>query len=79
MIKKDLKAIGITIHFKKIEFDYQNSLANIACEVIGNDGFSGSFEADVLHAGEKDMKFGFYRDYSLDASSPFGTGLLVEK
>lgn len=73
-VKDDLQAIGITIHYKKIEFDVHNLLTNLDCEVICNDGFSGSFGTGNLIS--RTDRVGFYRDYSPDSISPFGTGRL---
>ena len=74
-VKQELQNIGITIHYKKIEFDVHNLLISIDCQVISNDGFSGSFGIEKLNM-LSDKKFGFYRDYSPNSKSPFGTGLL---
>jgi transcriptional regulator with XRE-family HTH domain len=74
-IKQELQNIGITIHYKKIEFDVHNLLLSLACQVITNDGFSGSFGIEKLNM-LSDTRFGFYRDYSPNSASPFGTGLL---
>lgn len=76
-IKKDLQDIGIIVHYKKIEFDNQNLLLSLDCQVICNDGFSGSF-ATVTTQNE-DKRIGFYRDYSPNSESPFGTGGLENK
>ena len=78
-IKKELQVIGITIHYKKIEFGVHNQLLNLDCEVICNDGYSGSFGTGILNSQNKDRKFGFYRDYSLNSGSPFCTGLISDK
>ncbi|MDD3033469.1 MAG: helix-turn-helix domain-containing protein [Bacteroidales bacterium] len=75
-IKNDLQKIGIVIHYKKIEFDLFNLLVNLDCEVICNDGFSGSFGTGVLNSQNPRKRIGFYRDYSPNAESPFGTGFL---
>ena len=74
-IKKELQNIGITIHYKKIEFDVHNLLLRLDCQVISNDGFSGSFGIANTNT-ISDKRFGFYRDYSPNSKSPFGTGLL---
>ncbi len=71
-IKNDLENIGILLNYKMIEFDTQNMLLSIDCQVVCNDGFSGSFRTITTH--NKDTKIGFYRDYSPNAKSPFGTG-----
>ena len=72
-IKNDLQTKNISINYKKIDFDKNNFLKSIDCEVDCNDGFSGSFEID-LGTLDKNEKFGFYRDYSKNAKSTFGTG-----
>jgi transcriptional regulator with XRE-family HTH domain len=78
-IKQELQNIGITIHYKKIEFDVHKLLLNLDCEVICNDGFSGSFGTGDLSKRDKNDRIGFYRDYALNCGSPFGTGLLNKK
>lgn len=78
-IRQDLQAIGITIHYKKIEFDVHNLLVSLDCQVICNDGFSGSFGTGDLRTQKKNRRFGFYRDYAPNSRCPFGTGLLDSK
>ncbi|WP_299837899.1 N-acetylmuramoyl-L-alanine amidase [uncultured Tenacibaculum sp.] len=73
-IKNNLKNKGITIDYKQLTFDDNNKLSAIGCFVDCNDGFNGYFFADNLNSKKK--KFGFYRDYDLNAKSPFGTGIL---
>lgn len=75
-IKRELEKIGIVIQYKKIEFNVHNLLVNLDCEVICNDGFSGSFGTGSLSSQNSNKRIGFYRDYSPDAKSPFGTGFL---
>ncbi|MCW3808121.1 helix-turn-helix domain-containing protein [Plebeiibacterium marinum] len=75
-IKRDLHKIGITIHYKKIEFDIHNLLLNLDCQVICNDGFSGSFGTGDLSTRDRNKRIGFYRDYTPDCKSPFSTGLV---
>ena len=75
-IKRELEKIVIVIHYKKIEFNVHNLLVNLDCEVICNDGFSGSFGTGSLSSQNSNKRIGFYRDYSPDAKSPFGTGFL---
>ena len=75
-IKRELEKIGIVIHYKKIEFNVHNLLVNLDCEVICNDGFSGCFGTGSLSSQNSNKRIGFYRDYSPDAKSPFGTGFL---
>lgn len=78
-IKTELQTIGITLNYKKIEFDVINSLENLECEVICNDGFSGSIR--VLNTGSTSRyaRIGFYRDYTPGCKEPFGIGQLDKK
>lgn len=78
-IKNELHAIGITIHYKKIEFDVLNLLENLDCQVICNDGFSGSFKTGDLSTRNRNERIGFFRDYTPNCRIPFGTGLLYDK
>ena len=78
-IKQDLQNIGITVHYKKIEFDVHNLLIDLDCEVICNDGFSGSFGTSDLTKRDRNDRIGFFRDYTPDCGCPFGTGLLDKK
>lgn len=68
-VKNELKTHGITIKYKKVEFDKTNHLLSIDCEVDSNDGFKGSFSKKPLIA---DDAIGFFRDYS--ARIPFCAG-----
>lgn len=74
-IKKDLQALNIVLNYKKIEFDVHNLLVELDCEVICNDGFSGSFGTGDLRKQKSNTRIGFYRDYA-NIGSPFGTGIL---
>jgi len=73
-IKNDLETRGITINYKKIEFDDNKRLQSIECEVDCNDGYKGSFSINYLNTQNKERRTGFYRDYSKNAKSTFGTG-----
>ncbi len=75
-IKSDLNEVGITINYKKLEFDKNDKLLSINCEVDCNDGFKGGFSVDSLNSVNKESKIGFYRDYSEKSKSTFGTGPL---
>jgi transcriptional regulator with XRE-family HTH domain len=77
-IKNDLKVRGIIINYTKIEFDNKDQLQSINCEIDCKDGFKGSFGAVLLNSKNKNNRFGFYRNYSKNAKSTFGTGLLVD-
>lgn len=78
-IKQELQNIGIIIHYKKIEFDVHNLLINLDSEVICNDGFSGSFGTGMLNTKDTERRIGFYRDYTFNSKSPFGTGIIEDK
>jgi len=75
-IKNDLNHIGITINYKKLAFDEKNQLSSIKGEVDCNDGFKGRFSIDDLASVNKEKRVGFYRDYSDNSDSSFGTGVL---
>src|SRR5687768_208792 len=70
-IKLDLSQKGITINFQKLVFDESGKLKSIDFKVDCNDGFSGSASESNL---TNQSRFGFYRNYSKEAKSPFGTG-----
>ncbi len=78
-IKNELKIKGITVNYKKMEFDGNNHLLNIDCEVNCNDGYSGSFAIGLLNEQKENIRFGFYRDYSKNSRNPFGTGRIDKK
>lgn len=76
-IKNDLKTKGIIINYKKIEFDDNNQLLAIYCEIdcgVGKE--KGSFGVGFLNSTNKNKRYGFYRDFSKNATSSFGTGLI---
>jgi transcriptional regulator with XRE-family HTH domain len=74
-IKEKLNTVGVTMNYQKIQFNIVGLLEDLECQVITNDGFSGSFSTgSVSKLVEKNIKFGFYRDYSSKVASPFGTG-----
>ncbi|HMS70123.1 MAG TPA: helix-turn-helix domain-containing protein [Saprospiraceae bacterium] len=72
-VKNELLTYGITVSYKKLEFDTQDKLAKIYCDVNSNDGFGGSFGTDMLYI-DKTKRIGFVRDYSKKAKNPFCTG-----
>lgn len=74
-IKLDLSQKGIIINFKQLEFDEQGKLNGIDFFVDCKDGFSGGAKASGKELGNE-RPFGFVRDYSENANSPFGTGYL---
>lgn len=69
-IRSELKNKGITLGYKKLIFDSEKKLSEIAFEVDCKDGFSGSAACKL----DNQTKIGFYRDYTKDSESPFGTG-----
>jgi hypothetical protein len=73
-IKKDLSTKGISIDFIKLEFDSFKCLCEIDFYVNCNDGFKGKAKCNFKLNPPK--KFGFYRDYSKNAKSPFRCGSL---
>src|SRR5665647_2600816 len=76
-IKNDLKTRGIVIQYKKIEFDDKHQLLAIDCEIdcgVGKE--KGSFGVGFLNSRNKNKRFGFYRNYSKNPKSTFGTGLI---
>ena len=74
-IKDDLKAKGITIDYKKIDFDEKGNLSEIGCHVKTRlSGESGYFWMGSLNTINKDKKIGFYYDFSKDAKSHFCAG-----
>src|SRR5690606_2515749 len=75
-IKNEMDSKGITINYKKVEFNQFNHLSAIEYEVDCNDGFAGSYGMNNLDSSNSDKKIGFYRDYSENTISPFGLGLL---
>ena len=74
-IKYELQKVGITINYRKIEFDGHDLLLAIECEVVSDNGGNGSFGVDKLHT-LNNKRIGFYCDYSPESASPFGTGYL---
>lgn len=73
-VKNELEIHGITVNYKKLEFDKKNHLLSIYCDVDCNDGFKGSFGIGMLNADNKNKRMGFVRDYSKSAKIPFCTG-----
>ena len=70
-IKLDLSQKGIVINYKSLAFDENGKLKSIDFYVDCKDGFSGGASENNL---SNQSRFGFYRDYTKDAKSPFGTG-----
>lgn len=70
-IKLDLSQRGIVINYKSLAFDDNGKLKSIDFYVDCKDGFSGGASKNNLL---NQSRFGFYRDYSKNAKSPFGTG-----
>jgi len=74
-IKLDLSEKGIILNYKKLNFDDYGKLEYISFFVDCKDGFSGAASSDL----NNQSRFGFFRDYSENAISPFGTGGLNAK
>lgn len=70
-IKLDMAEAGITLDYKKLEFDENGGLMAIAFVVDCNDGFSGGASNYQI---SNNSKFGFFRDYNEESKTPFGTG-----
>ncbi len=75
-VKLDMAERGITLNYKLLRFDDEGRLMSISYEVDCHDGFKGSA---VNHRIGYNDRFGFYRDYRSESSSPFGTGWLTEE
>jgi hypothetical protein len=73
MIREHFAKKGIIINYKKIEYNKEGALKSLNFSVDCQDGISGSASTDNLN---NKNKFGFYRNYSKDSASPFGTGNL---
>ncbi len=73
-VKEELDNYEITISYKKLEFDKNNQLISVYCDVDCNDGFKGSFGTGILSDDNKMKRMGFVRDYSKTAKTPFCTG-----
>jgi hypothetical protein len=80
MTKDDLEKIKSTLLEKSIqlelvqtEFDKNGHLTSLKFKVDCKDGFKGeASNADF----NKNKRFGFFRDYSKKAKSPFGVGFI---
>lgn len=72
-IKKSLALKGIVIVYKSFYFDKNGGLKSLSFSVDCNDGFKGGASNNDINI---QTKWGFYRDYSENAESPFGTGRL---
>lgn len=77
-LKEELEKRKITINYKLLEFDENDKLQSISCEIDCNDGYKGAFSINYTYQSNKGKRNGFYRDYSDNAKSPFGTGHLGE-
>ncbi|MCM4173981.1 hypothetical protein DHD32_21145 [Arenibacter sp. TNZ] len=72
-IKKSLSEIGITITYSSFDFDENGGLKSLSFNVDCNDGFKGGATKTDIN---NQTRWGFFRDYSEKAISPFGTGNL---
>lgn len=74
LIQSDCDKKGIRLTFKKIEYNEVGKLHSLSFKVDCKDGFSGSASTEHL---TKDLRFGFYRDYTENTKSPFGVGAIA--
>ena len=69
--QKNMAARGITLKYQDLKFNKDGSLSSIHFTVDFGDGFSGAAGTDMISYSKR---FGFFRDYSENAQTPFGTG-----
>ena len=69
-IQAELSKKNITLTYLQLAFSEEGNLTEVEFKVDCNDGFTGSAWSDKLAQGKRT---GFYRDYSEDSLSPFGT------
>jgi len=75
VIKKDLKAKGITVDYSIMSFDEKGYLKEIGCRIKSNrSGESGSFTMGLLNQANRHTKVGFFYDYSKNAKPAFCAG-----
>lgn len=65
---------GITLNIRETKYNDQDELVYLSFEVDCGDGFKGAASARGPALENQAQKFGFYRDYSPNSASPFGTG-----
>lgn len=71
-IQTELAQKGIALDYRKLEFDDEGKLLALHFLVDCGDGFKGAAQRPLTYKG----RFGFYRDYSRDAATPFAAGNL---
>lgn len=59
--------------YQLLEFDETGGLKSLDFKVNCNDGFDGQAKSTQIY---NNTRWGFYRDYSPNVKSPFGTGAL---
>ncbi len=74
--KQVLRNYGIELDYRNLEFNAENNLVSIMAEVDCNDGFSGSFGANLDSIFGQPI--GFFRDYNSTGESSFCTGHCFE-
>lgn len=75
-IRQDLKSRGLIIEYKKLEFDGNDRLQSIECKIWDEKGkMGGSFTNELLNS-KRNERYGFFRDYSANAKTPFSIGPL---
>ena len=72
-IKDQLAKKDILIEYKSLEFDENGGLSSLKFDVDCKDGFKGGASNNRIY---NDTKWGFFRDYSENSTSPFGTGTI---
>lgn len=78
-IKQELQENYIFIKYSKLEFDIYGHLTSFELSVVCSDGGHSGAVSIVKQDRFSQSRYGFYRDYSADAASPFGTGSLADK
>lgn len=59
--------------YQLLEFDETGGLKSLDFKVNRNDGFNGQAKSTQIY---NNTRWSFYRDYSPNVKSPFGTGAL---
>jgi len=72
-LKLDLAEKGLSLVYKKLEFDENSKLISISFLVNCNDGYKGSDEANNLN---DESRVGFYRNYSEKGKPDFVCGVI---
>jgi hypothetical protein len=73
LIQAECDKKGIRLTYKKIEYNEEGKLQSLSFRVDCKDGFSGAASTDRLM---ENSLFGFFRDYTENAKSPFAVGAI---